>query len=346
MNSKISIFKNFSSPAVAFKLSDWMRVCKHGDKRYTPKVELCRETTDPDELKRIKETLPLATVGAVCEGGRSRENVVIRTGWIALDIDGKDNPGMDAEQLRDELAKIQNVAFSGLSVSGKGVWALVKVKHPDRQAEHFEMLLKDFEKFGIILDSSKGRNPNDARFYSYDPDAVIKSEFTVYEKLPLLRKKSNPAPVKTANTSKYADAAFTDELRILSHAGNGNRNNQLFKSAASLAGFVAGGMLDEYDVRAALEQAAQSIGLKSHEIKSTLRSGFDAGFASPRTPDSNGALTGISGYGESGDKPSAVKFESQKSETDQKIDELKQADPIVAELLDNWSGEIENPEDL
>lgn len=288
-NDEISYFKTLQSEPETITLFGWLKACKYGSKNpeIITQVLEYRRTNNPE----LKKTLPLATVGAVCKHGRKLDNVVNRTGWIALDIDAKDNPHLtDAKHIRDEVAKITNIAFSGLSTGGAGVWALVKVANPNKQAEHFEELKKDFQQFGIVLDSSKGKNPNDARFYSYDPGAVIKESFNIYTKLPPepIQTYFRP-PVKLSNDyTRYAETALKDELDILSGTSPGNRNNQLFKSAASLAGLVAGGLLIENDVRQALEQTALSIGLKPTELNATLKSGFDAGLKTPRTPDKVG----------------------------------------------------------
>jgi len=192
-SDKISVFKNFQSEPKTITLGQWLKVCKKGS-RFAKQVLEYRRTGE----QYLKKSLPLATVGAIFTGEKNHEThpkpgtgyrveeqIVNKTGWIALDIDANDNPHLtNAEHLRDEVAKIQNVAFSGLSTGGRGVWALVKVSQPERQADHFEALQADFNAFGITLDSSKGENPNDARFYSYDPGAIIKESFTVYKKLP------------------------------------------------------------------------------------------------------------------------------------------------------------------
>lgn len=337
---KISIFENFHSEPKPFTLGQWLNVCKNGS-RYAEQVLEYRRTKDPE----LKKTLPLATVGAVCDSGRKLENVVTRTGWIAIDIDAKDNPHLtNAEHLRDEVAKIANVAFSGLSTGGAGVWALVKVANPDRQADHFEELIKDFQRFGIVLDSSKGKNPNDARFYSYDPGAIIKDSFTVYKKLP-------PEPVQTYSPppvhiskdySRYAETAFKDELNILSSTPPGNRNNQLFKSSACLGGLVAGGMLNEFEVKQALEQTALSIGLKSHELNATIKSGFDAGIKTPRTPDTINRNSARGNHAPRRDSAGERKIQSQNSAPNG-------FNPYTGEIFDkrgypaDWD-EIEAPE--
>ena len=278
-DTEISVFKNIYSEPQTINLRSWISACKQGS-RFTKQVMEYRKTKN-EELKKM---LPLVTVGAVCSNGRKLDDVQIRTGWIALDIDAKDNQHLPtAEIIRDQISKIKNVAFAGLSTSGKGVWALVKVSNPNKQAEHFEMLLKDFDSFGIKLDTTKGKNPNDARFYSYDPDAIIKDEEILYTKLPPINNSFSPLKGNTTkNKSRYVSKVFESEITSLRNAKNGTRNETLFKCAASLAGFVATGALNEVEVRQSIEQTALSIGLKHSEITSTLNSGINAGLKTPR----------------------------------------------------------------
>ena len=362
LTDKISVFKNFNSEPKIITLGQWLKVCKEGS-RYADQVlqyrrclnDLIDKGYSLDEAKKdlenngkdqLKKSLPLATVGAVCSDSRKLENVATRTGWIALDIDAKDNPHLtDAEHLRDEVAKIKNVAFSGLSTGGRGVWALVKVSQPELQAEHFEALQADFKAFGITLDSSKGRNPNDARFYSYDPGAIIKDSFTVYKKLPpekIYTVQPRP-PVQLSNDySQYTESAFRYEIEELASAPVGNRNNQLFKSSASLAGLVAGGMLEEYEVKQALEQTALSIGLKSYELNATIKSGFDTGTKTPRTPDTISRNSERVNHAPRRESAGNGKYESQNSAPNG-------FNPFTGEIFDNRGypasfDEVEAPE--
>lgn len=188
----ISYLETFSSEPRTIKLSYWLKAVKNGCK-LTDRCLRYRETGNSD----IKKSLPTVTVGAVCDGGHSMDNVIKRTGWIALDIDDDQNPDLsDWPYVRDEIAKLKQIAFSALSTSGLGVWALVKVANPTKQAEHFDALKADFEDLGINLDTTKGRNPNDKRFYSYDPDAIIKTEFSTYKKLKTVTTATRPVSVE------------------------------------------------------------------------------------------------------------------------------------------------------
>ena len=90
------------------------------------------------------------------------------------------------------------------SVSGQGVWALLKIKNPERQDDYLQQLLHDFETRGVYLDHTKGKNPNDARFYSYDPEAILKRNFRVYDRLPTLIKPTSKPLKKAANVFEYA----------------------------------------------------------------------------------------------------------------------------------------------
>lgn len=86
----------------------------------------------------------------------------------------------------------------------------------------------------------------------------------------------------------YGRAALDREIANVAATQSGNRNNQLFKSAAALFSLVAANALDESDVWQALISAARSIGLSEQEARRTIQSGADNGLAQPRTiPKSN-----------------------------------------------------------
>ena len=287
--TKISKLSTYDAPPKLTTLAAFVRATLDPANELAQQVKRYRQTGEA----KLKTSLPLAIVGAICKGGHAMKHVVKKTGWIALDIDAKDNPHLkDADAVRDAVANLDFIAFAGLSVSGRGVWALVKVADPEKQATYFKQLQADFEHFGITLDSTKGANANDKRFYSFDPNAYVADEFDVYdrqgerndivEKLP----QSNNS-LSLNDSDKYGAAAFSDEIDTLSRTANGNRNNQLFKSTASLAQLVAGGVLNKTEVANTLYDTARSIGLKDYEIKTTIKSGFRAGMKEPRQPAPN-----------------------------------------------------------
>ena len=264
---------------VPFTLGRWIELTR-AINRHTERVILYRETGDG----RIKDGLPRATVGAVCQGGRRMEHIVRRTGWIAIDADAADN-NVQGVELRTLIGRVDCVAYVGLSASGKGAWGLVKVSDPERQAEHFEQLRADFETIGVKLDASKGKNPNDCRSISYDPDGIYRRDFRTYTRLPMPKPKLRRRPRLIASqrgANAYAGAALDGELDELSRTAEGSRNHRLFVAAASLGGLVGAGLLNERVVTVQLQAVALGIGLDPREAAGTIRSGLRRGKENPR----------------------------------------------------------------
>jgi len=255
-NENISFFNNIKSDPETITLFDWLEECML-ENDYRNEIEAYRneyntlksqgldeadikQMLQKEGLMKFKQNLPFVTVGAVCEGGRSMNHVARKTGWIALDVDGKDNPHLtDFEAVRDELSKIIYVAFSCLSVGGNGVWLLLKVEHPDRQEDYFQQLLHDFRERGVVLDHTKGKNPNEARFYSFDPGAKIRDDFKIYDRLP-----STPQPkTKSHNPRKpvsYDGDVFEFARKVVEDKHGytfthpGDMHNSLFQFCAVL----------------------------------------------------------------------------------------------------------------
>src|SRR5262249_43401831 len=81
----------------------------------------------------------------------------------------------------------------------------------------------------------------------------------------------------------YAEAALKSEIASLAATLDGNRNNQLFQSAAALFSLVAGGVLNRNEVWQALLDTAKSIGLAESEARHTIASGEKHGHEQPRS---------------------------------------------------------------
>lgn len=95
------------------------------------------------------------------------------------------------------------------------------------------------------------------------------------------------APPAPAKYSYYARIAFDNEIRRLTFAGAGERNNQLNRSAYCLGQLVADGALRRGDVEDALRDVALSIGLSERETEATIASGLNAGIKNPRSNRTN-----------------------------------------------------------
>jgi hypothetical protein len=84
--------------------------------------------------------------------------------------------------------------------------------------------------------------------------------------------------------SAWAEAALADELATLARTHQGQRNEQLNRSAFALGQVVGGGLLDRSEVERSLTATALGIGLEEREVAATVRSGIEAGIQKPRGP--------------------------------------------------------------
>src|SRR3981081_3149459 len=83
----------------------------------------------------------------------------------------------------------------------------------------------------------------------------------------------------------YLRAAIDGEVANLASAAEGNRNQTLFKCAASLASLG----LREGEILQHLKPAAETIGLRGRELYTTVKSGLEGGDSLPRqSPHNNG----------------------------------------------------------
>lgn len=79
---------------------------------------------------------------------------------------------------------------------------------------------------------------------------------------------------RVRSPAQYARSAFHGEIRRVAIAPIGQRNNQLFQSAARLAEFVLARYLGSDEVIIALRAAAASAGLEQLEADRTIQSAF------------------------------------------------------------------------
>ena len=101
---------------------------------------------------------------------------------MQFDIDLQDNQQLqNYEDMQMLISMIKNVAYCGLSVSGRGYWGLVPIHDPAKHMEHFEALKDDFYFFGIKIDPAPS-NVASPRYYSCDPNGYFNANATVYKR--------------------------------------------------------------------------------------------------------------------------------------------------------------------
>lgn len=97
-------------------------------------------------------------------------------------------------------------------------------------------------------------------------------------------------------SSPYGRKALEAETERVRNSPRGERNDALNRAAFSLFQLVAGGELDEQEVQAALERAAEDCGLVREDgltaVLKTISSGKAKGMASPRSRAGEGRAGG------------------------------------------------------
>jgi len=152
-NILINKYQNFKSKNHEFvNLLDWLQ-----DDTYKDKVLKIRELQNIDEIKELKKSLPCVTISGIFSK-RESAGLITHSGFICIDIDGKENSHIeDFKLLRDELKNIVNVSYSSLSVSGNGVFCLIPIKKGCSDVVRL-------------------------RIYSYDTDAYINENAVIFDK--------------------------------------------------------------------------------------------------------------------------------------------------------------------
>ena len=172
-NIEISAYRNKESQSrpVTIKLISWLTTDK-----YKIKIEELRSCCDVDKKANIKSSLPCCKPSGIFN---EQNKLVLHSGLMAIDIDGKDNPTLSAKEIKYRLLDIVNVAFAGFSCSGFGVWALIPIKDPTRHLEHFKALEIVFSNIGIKIDPACS-DVTRMRFASYDSEPYINENAKVF----------------------------------------------------------------------------------------------------------------------------------------------------------------------
>jgi predicted NAD-dependent protein-ADP-ribosyltransferase YbiA (DUF1768 family) len=163
---EISCFPDYNTPdnPVVISLKTWLTSTK-----YRQAVEQIRAESDKSRRDLLKARLPAVTISGIFTR-RDSKSLVKHSGLIAIDIDQKENIHIgNYSQLKEQICKISNVAYCGLSASGTGYFVIIPIAYPDKHLQHFMALERAFKKLGIVIDH-KCKNVDRLRGYSFDPE--------------------------------------------------------------------------------------------------------------------------------------------------------------------------------
>ena len=224
--------------------------------------------------KEKKKELPV-----VCFSGefssRSDDALFEHSGFIVLDFDH-----VDVEATKRALATDDFIHSCWTSPSGNGVKALVKITNPERHRDHFRALIKYFERtHGLELDES-GINESRACFESYDPDIIIKDEFSKFGHFT-----TEFAEAQTPTNEAYDHTDYMKlnlAARMIRQAKDGEKWITLNRAAILCGGYVAAGRMEEDEVVRILfrEVCKREVDNEDH-ARQTIIAGIEKGKQTP-----------------------------------------------------------------
>lgn len=179
LNKRVSIYRNVTDNAgTTTELNTFLLSAKYKDD-----IDYLRTITDKEKRNELKRQLPCITVSGIFEPTRKRENLTEHSGLLCIDIDGQDNRHIqNFANLKNQLSKLDEVLYCGISASGNGYFAIIPIKYPQYHKEHFKALQNDFNNYGIIIDSNCG-DVTRLRCYAYDAKPYINENAKVYSRL-------------------------------------------------------------------------------------------------------------------------------------------------------------------
>lgn len=187
-------------------LIQWLK----GEGRYREIVDKIRLSTNKEEISALKSTLPAVTISGIFKE-RNLNGLIKHTGLMAVDIDGKDNPDItNIESLKERISIKAYILYCGLSVSGRGLFCVIKISDPTKHLEHFFALEKEFADMGITIDSAC-KDITRLRFFSYDDNAYYNLTASVFDQC---IEKSSQRPISVRTDRKKKEQPKQQLLKI------------------------------------------------------------------------------------------------------------------------------------
>lgn len=166
------------------------------------RVRAVDKAADGAAYRELKRQLPCFTVSCLC--GNGTDDIREYRPIIAVDIDGQDNPFLDLEDMRKRVSAWPHTLYCGLSVGGRGLFALIPTDTTrDTHKDAFRALERDFGKMGITIDRSCS-NVNRLRYVSRDPKAYLNVNAAVYTE------RLQPQRPNTESTAPTPQRAMTE----------------------------------------------------------------------------------------------------------------------------------------
>ena len=151
---KVSYFKNVGDTKPKdYDLTKWLKSTIEPDPVIKKKILLYRET-GRDSIKR---SLPCVTISATLKKDRNLDDIKKMSGFICVDIDGKENPFINLKSLKEFFKQHPSVFYVGYSVGGKGIYVVIRISKKVKLIKYFKYLRKSLKDKGVIIEDKQDK---------------------------------------------------------------------------------------------------------------------------------------------------------------------------------------------
>jgi len=249
--------------------------CKLDKTPYTKKG-FKEATTDPEQIKKWWTKWPDASIGCACGPD---------SGIWVLDVDLPQGP----ESLKKLISENGELPETRLQQTGSGGFQYFFSWNGKNIRNSASKIGKDIDIRGLggycIIPPSPHPSGNEYKWLKR-VDMPNSPEWLsdLIVKKPAIKHVIHP---QQGGNSQYGLSALSQEIILLSCAGEHQRNDQLNRSSFALGQLVAGGELESGHVENSLIGIALSIGLDETESRKTFQSGFNSGLQTSRKAPEN-----------------------------------------------------------
>ena len=148
------------------------------------------------EFNQAKRQMPCYTPSGVFEV-RNSEGLICHSGVLCVEWDKVE----DVDALKDLLGGLPFVYYAGLSCSGRGVFALVKIADPTKHRAYFRALANYFGGIGYKVDES-GKDVCRLRVASWDGSPIFNANSEVWDIVPTIAKPTYTPRMATATDER------------------------------------------------------------------------------------------------------------------------------------------------
>jgi len=175
----ISAFSNAfqQTPSGTLTVETFLHGVQSG--QWRRQVEDVRALTDSEQIKEAKKRVPAVAPSALFDGKRGKEYVQQHSGFLNLDLDNKENPGIADRAARARVYADQYVFAGHVSVSGHGLSLYVQIDPAQHEAAFLQLEAYFLSAWGVHVDPAC-KDVSRLRFVSYDPALYRNTEARVF----------------------------------------------------------------------------------------------------------------------------------------------------------------------